>query len=94
VIALVCVVFATATLAYIFAPSAVFERSTDKSRLSFLEERKQVVYENLRDLNFDYNAGKYPPEDYESQRASLEGEAAEILAEMSALGETAEGRIS
>jgi hypothetical protein len=60
----------------------------DKSRLTFLEERKQVVYENLRDLNFDYKAGKYPAEDYESQRNSLEAEAAEILAEIAALQET------
>jgi hypothetical protein len=85
----VCLVFAAGLLAYVFAPGVVFERSTDKSRLTFLEERKQVVYENLRDLNFDFKAGKYPPEDYESQRASLEAEAAEILAEIAALGETA-----
>lgn len=86
----VCIVFAAGILAYVFAPGVVFERSTDKSRLTFLEERKQVVYENLRDLNFDYKAGKYPPEDYESLRSSLEAEAAEILAEMAALGETAD----
>lgn len=86
----VCIVFAAGLLAYVFAPGVVFERATDKSRLAFLEERKQVVYENLRDLNFDYNAGKYPAEDYESLRASLESEAAEILAEIAALGETAE----
>ena len=85
----VCIVFAAGLLAYVFAPGVVFERATDKSRLAFLEERKQVVYENLRDLNFDYNAGKYPAEDYESLRASLESEAAEILAEIAAL-ETAE----
>ncbi len=84
----VCIVFAAGLLAYIFAPGVVFERSTDKPRLAFLEERKQVVYENLRDLNFDYKAGKYPPEDYESLRASLEAEAAEILAEIAALSET------
>ena len=89
----VCLVFAAAMLAYIFAPAAAFERSTDKSRLAFLEERKQVVYENLRDLNFDYKAGKYPPEDYESLRSSLEGEAAEILAEMAALSQTAEAQV-
>ena len=84
----VCMVFAAGLLAYVFAPGVVSEHVTDKSRLTFLEERKQVIYENLRDLNFDYRAGKYPPEDYESLRASLEGEAAEILAEMAALSET------
>jgi hypothetical protein len=89
VIAAACILFAAGLLAYVFAPGVVFERSTDKSRLTHLEERKQVVYENLRDLNFDYKAGKYPAEDYESLRTSLEAEAAEILAESAALQETA-----
>jgi hypothetical protein len=89
VIATVCILFAAGLLAYVFAPGVVFERSVDKPRLTYLEERKQVVYENLRDLNFDYKAGKYPAEDYESLRNSLEAEAAEILAEIAALQETA-----
>ena len=88
-IAAASILFAAGLLAYVFAPGVVFERSTDKSRLTHLEERKQVVYENLRDLNFDYKAGKYPAEDYESLRTSLEAEAAEILAEIAALQETA-----
>lgn len=87
-IATACLIFSAGLLAYIFAPGVIFEHSTDKSRLSYLEERKQVVYENLRDLNFDYKAGKYPAEDYESMRNSLETEAAEILAEIAALQET------
>jgi hypothetical protein len=82
--------FAAGLLAYVFAPGVISARSTDKSRLAYLEERKEVVYENLRDLNFDYKAGKYPAEDYESQRNSLEAEAAEILAEIAALEETVE----
>jgi len=53
----VCVLFAAALLAYVFAPGVAFERATDKPRLVYLEERKQVIYENLRDLNFDFNAG-------------------------------------
>jgi hypothetical protein len=85
VIAAACILFAAGLLLYVFAPGVVFERATDKPRLTHLEERKQVVYENLRDLNFDYKAGKYPAQDYESLRNSLEAEAAEILAEIVAL---------
>jgi hypothetical protein len=88
--AAVCIVFAAGLLAYVFAPGVISERGGDKSRLTFLEERKQVVYENLRDLNFDYKAGKFPVEDYESLRSSLEAEAAEILAEIAALEQTAQ----
>lgn len=85
-----CILFAIALFAYVFAPGVTFERATDKPRLVYLEERKQVIYENLRDLNFDFNAGKYPAEDYESLRNSLEAEAAEVLAEMNALQEAAQ----
>jgi len=50
-----------------------------------LRERKDVVYENLRDLNFEHSAGKFQEEDYRAQRALLENEAAEILAEIETL---------
>jgi len=80
-----CILFAIALFAYVFAPGVAFERATDKPRLVYLEERKEVSYENLRDLNFDFNSGKYPAEDYESLRNSLEAEAAEVLAEINAL---------
>ncbi len=53
-----------------------------KTRLDFLEELKEQIYANLRDLNFEYQAGKYPKEDYETQRTILESEAAAVLAEI------------
>ena len=56
-----------------------------KTRLDFLEELKEQTYANLRDLNFEYQAGKYPQEDYAAQRAILEKEAATVLAEMDSL---------
>lgn len=87
-IAFACFLFAAGLLVYVFAPGVALEQATDKSQLAYLEERKQVVYENLRDLNFDYKAGKYPAVDYESLRASLEAEAAEILAEIAAFEES------
>ena len=87
-IAAACILFAAGLMLYVFAPGVVFERATDKTRVTYLEERKQVVYENLRDLNFDFKAGKYPAEDYESLRSSLEAEAAEVLAEINALETT------
>ena len=53
-----------------------------------MRERKDVVYENLRDLNFEYKAGKFPESDYASMKASLEEEAAAILAEIARLEST------
>ena len=42
----------------------------------YLLERKEATYENLRDLNFEYKAGKLSEQDYAVQRAALEDEAA------------------
>ena len=57
----------------------------------------RLIYENLRDLNFEYKAGKACPEqsrrmpdaDYQSMRASLEEEAAAIMAEIARLEQVA-----
>ncbi len=56
--------------------------SAEKTRLDYLLERKEQLYENLRDLNFEYRAGKYPEEDFVDQRGLLENEAAQLLAEI------------
>ncbi len=57
----------------------------DKTRVDYLRERKDVIYENLRDLNFEFLAGKYPEQDYAEQRAGLEDEAARVIVEMEML---------
>jgi hypothetical protein len=71
-----------ALLVYTFWPENVFASQREKTRLDFLEERKEQLYENLRDLNFEYRAGKYPDEDFQVQRAQLEKEAAQLMAEI------------
>ncbi len=81
--------FLTALLAvgapiYMFYPSEV-EHGEAKTRLMYLRERKDVVYENLRDLNFEYRAGKLSEADYESLKSNMEEEAAEILGEIARL---------
>jgi hypothetical protein len=81
----VCSIFTIALFAYVFYPDRNVAAQRVKTRLDFLEEQKAVLYENLRDLNFEYRAGKYPDEDYTAQRAALEAEAAQVLAEMERL---------
>ena len=71
-----------AVLIYTFWPENVFASQRQKTRLDYLEERKDQLYENLRDLNFEYKAGKYPEEDFVAQRALLENETAQLLAEI------------
>jgi hypothetical protein len=81
----VCLLFTVALFAYVFYPERNVAAQRVKTRLDFLEEQKAVLYENLRDLNFEYRAGKYPEEDYTAQRAGLEAEAAQVLAEIERL---------
>ena len=69
-------------LIYTFWPENAFASQHQKTRLDYLLERKEQLYENLRDLNFEYRAGKYPEEDFVSQRSQLENEAAVLLAEI------------
>ena len=54
----------------------------EKTRLAFLYERKEQTFENLRDLNFEYKAGKLSDADFSTMRDSMEQEAANILAEI------------
>ncbi len=72
-------------LVYVFYPERHVEAQTQKTRLEYLRERKDALYENLRDLNFEYRAGKYVQEDYADQQATLENEAAEVMAEIALL---------
>jgi len=76
---------ALALLFYTFWPENVFASQREKTRLDYLLERKEQLYENLRDLNFEYRAGKYPEEDFLAQRSQLEGEATQLLAEIELL---------
>jgi len=74
-----------AVFVYMFWPEKNPFVQADKTRVDYLRERKDVIYENLRDLNFEYQAGKYPEQDYVEQRAGLEDEAARVIAEMETL---------
>ena len=85
----VCALFTVALFVYVFYPDRHVAAQRVKTRLDFLEEQKAVLYENLRDLNFEYRAGKYPEEDYTAQRAALEAEAAQVLSEIERLHQPA-----
>jgi len=73
------------SFAYIFWPERDPFVQADKTRVDYLSERKEAIYENLRDLNFEFQAGKYSEADYNEQRKALEDEAAQVIAEMETL---------
>jgi hypothetical protein len=74
-----------ALLVYTFWPENVFASQKEKTRLDYLLERKEQLNENLRDLNFEFRAGKYPEEDFQAQRAQLESETAQLSDEIESL---------
>lgn len=80
-----CAVLLIGSFLFVFWPERHVAAQSAKTRLEYLRERQEVLYENLRDLNFEYRSGKYPEEDYAAQRAALENEAAETLAEIDLL---------
>ena len=66
-----CGLFLIAALFYVFyLPDRIY-LGPEKTRAMYLRERKDVVYENLRDLNFEYRAGKVPDADYQSLKAMM-----------------------
>jgi hypothetical protein len=81
----ICALMTVGCLFYIFYLPGQMYLGPEKTRLGYLRERKEAVYENLRDLNFEYRAGKFPESDYLAMKNSLEEEAAAILAEIAQL---------
>src|SRR6476661_9537123 len=80
-----CIMVTLCVLFYVFYLPGRLHLGPDKTRLAYLQERKEAIYENLRDLNFELQAGKIPDTDYVSLKSSLEEEAAGVLAEMARL---------
>jgi predicted nuclease with TOPRIM domain len=77
-----------AVFLYTFWPDRSTATQHVKTRLDYLLERKEQLNENLRDLNFEFRAGKYPEEDFQVQKAQLERETSELLAEIGRLQRT------
>jgi hypothetical protein len=47
-----------------------------------LDERKATIYENLRDLQFEYRVGKLSDADYAQTKLALQKELAVVIAEI------------
>lgn len=59
------------------------------SPVKHLEDRKAAIYENLRDLQFEYRTGKLSDEDYTQTKKGLQVELAAVLAQIEAVGTVA-----
>jgi hypothetical protein len=84
-----CVALAVATMLFIFyiQPDAS-DLAPHRTKLDQLLERRDTVYDNLRDLRFEYRSGKYSEDDFEAMKTALENEAALVLAEIDQVTES------
>jgi len=85
-IAVACALLSAATIVFIFMvqPDAS-DSAPHRTKLDQLMERRDAIYENLRDLRFEYRAGKFSEADYEETKQLLEVEAARVLSDMDTL---------
>lgn len=82
-IGVACILLAAAVVVFVFGVRAdASDAAPRRTGLDQLMERRDTIYENLRDLRFEYRAGKYSEADYEEIKGSLEIEAARVLADM------------
>src|ERR1700686_3634566 len=54
-----------------------------------LDERKAAIYENLRDLQFEYRVGKLSDADYQQTKLALQKELAVVVAGIEQIAKTA-----
>jgi len=54
------------------------------SPVAHLEERKATIYDNLRDLNFEFRLGKLSQSDYDKTKLTLQNELAQVMAAIEA----------
>ena len=85
IIALTCIV-AIAVIAFVLGvrPKDLPEPEP-VSPFEHLDERKAAIYENLRDLQFEYRLGKLSDADYQTTKRDLQKELASVLAEVDKL---------
>ncbi len=84
-----CLALAIATLLFIFyiQPDAS-DLAPHRSKVDQLMERRDTIYDNLRDLRFEFRSGKYSEGDFNAMKTSLENEAALVLTEIDEVTES------
>src|SRR5271168_799082 len=81
-VAAVVLVVAATTLFTLFVRAKDIPAPDPVSPTQHLDERKAAIYENLRDLQFEYRVGKLSDADYQQTKLALQKELAVVLAEI------------
>ena len=81
-IAVVAALIAVSAFVYIlFVRKQDVPEPVPVSPVQHLDDRKHVIYDNLRDLQFEYRVGKLSDEDYAATKQALQRELAVVLKE-------------
>lgn len=74
---------AIASLLYVFwvTPEKIRQKSRLERERDFLAERKEMVYEGLRDLQMEYRMGKLSDSDYQELKLTFQHQLAALIEE-------------
>lgn len=86
----VCAALAAFALVYtLWVPASEVYVAQPPSPLDHLLDKKRVIYDNLRDLSFEYRTGKLSDEDYQKLKSSLQYEMATVMKSIEDAGDSA-----
>src|SRR5580700_6020016 len=79
----IAVVLAVGTILFtLFIRGQDVPQAPPESPTAHLEQRKAQIYENLRDLQFEFRVGKLSDTDYQKTKLDLQRELARVMAEI------------
>ena len=81
-IAAVVLVVAVTTMFTLFVRAKDLPVPEPESPTRHLDERKAAIYDNLRDLQFEFRVGKLSDADYQQTKLGLQRELAGVLSEI------------
>ncbi len=90
-----CAALTLAALLYVFwlTPEPVRVKTTLERDREFLDQRREVIYDNLRDLHLEFRMGKLSDQDYQLTKTRYQEELALVMHEVEKLGGAAAGPV-
>jgi hypothetical protein len=85
IIAIACIVAIAAIVFILGVRGKDLPQPEPESPFRHLDDRKAAIYENLRDLQFEYRLGKLSDDDYQNTKRDLQKELAVVLADVDKL---------